>query len=269
MQNFNVEQIKTLILTSGLNILIAFVVLFLGFKVSNFLVKRITKIMEARDVDKSLRPFLASVLGWTLKVCVVIAAINTAGIKTTSFIALLGTVGLAVGMALQGSLSNFAGGVLILLLKPFKVGDTIKAQGFIGTVDKITTFCTFLKTGDNQVICIPNGGLANSSIVNVNHEPTRRVDFVFGIGYGDDIDKAKAILDSIITSDSRVLKEPVHQIMVSELADSSVNITVRAWVNTPDYWKVFFETTEKVKKEFDLNKISIPFPQRDVHIHQS
>lgn len=266
--SMDITVIKSFILTTGVNFLIALVVLFIGFKLSNFLVKRIEKIMDAKDVDPSLKPFLASVLSWALKICVFITAVNTAGIQTTSFVALLGTAGIAVGLALQGSLSNFAGGVLILLLKPFKVGDVIKAQGFVGTVHKITTFSTFLKTPDNQVICLPNGSLANSPIVNVNQESTRRVDFTFGIGYDDNIGDAKAILERIITSDERVLKDPAHSIVVGELADSSVNLVMKAWVNTADYWGVFFDVTEKVKLEFDLNKISIPYPQTDVHIHQ-
>ena len=224
--------------------------------------------MAKKEVDASLIPFLSSVLSWSLKICVFITAVSTAGVQTTSFIALLGTAGLAIGMALQGSLSNFAGGVLILLLKPFKVGDVIKAQGYIGSVDKITTFSTFLRTPDNQIICIPNGGLANSAIVNINQEDTRRVDFTFGIGYGDSIAEAKQVLTNIVNSESRILKDPAYQIVVGELADSSVNFYVRTWVNTPDYWGVFFDITEKVKTEFDTNKISIPFPQTDVHIHQ-
>jgi small conductance mechanosensitive channel len=224
--------------------------------------------MEKNNIDASLRPFLACVISWVLKICVFITAINSAGVQTTSFIAILGTAGLAVGMALQGSLSNFAGGVLILILKPFKVGDVIKAQGFVGSVEKITTFSTFLKTPDNQVICIPNGGLANSPIVNINQESTRRVDFTFGAGYGDSISEAKALLENIVGRDARILKNPSHQIGVGELADSSVNFYVRTWVATADYWDVFFDITELVKIEFDKNKISIPFPQTDVHIHQ-
>jgi small conductance mechanosensitive channel len=266
--DFSLATIQTYITSMGLKLIVAILVLFIGLKISKILVNIFTKAMKKKELDVSLTLFLSSVISWLLKVCVVIAAINTAGIQTTSFIALLGSAGLAVGLALQGSLANFAGGVLILILKPFKVGDVIKAQGFIGTVEKITTFATILKTPDNQVITLPNGSLANAPIVNVNQESTRRVDFTFGIGYGDSIKDAKEILNKIISSDSRILKDPAHVIVVGELADSSVNIIVRAWTNTADYWGVFFEVTEKVKLEFDAQNISIPFPQRDVHLHQ-
>lgn len=261
------ENIQVSIVNHSQSVLFAFIVLFIGLKVSKWIVNLLGKSLDKKDVDASVKPFLTSVFGWLLKVAVFIAAANTAGIKTTSFIALLGSAGLAVGLALQGSLSNFAGGVLILLLKPFKIGDFIKAQGFIGSVDKITTFSTFLRTPDNQIICIPNGGLANSAIVNVNQESTRRVDFVFGIGYNDDIDKAKNILENLIKADSRILKDPAHVILVGELADSSVNLIVRTWVNTSDYWGVFHDLTENVKKTFDKENISFPYPQTDVHVH--
>lgn len=248
-------------------LVIALVVLFIGLKISNMIVKMVGKALDKKNVDPSLKPFLTSVLSWFLKVAVFIAAINTAGVKTTSFIALLGTAGLAIGMALQGSLANFAGGVLILLLKPFKVGDLIKAQGYLGVVDKITTFSTFLKTLDNQIIVLPIGALANSPITNVNQENTRRVDLTFGIGYSDDIDKAKGIITNLIESDSRTLKDPSYEIYVGELADSSVNFTVRIWTKTENYGGVFFDMTESVKKTFDKENVSIPFPQRDVHVH--
>jgi small conductance mechanosensitive channel len=169
---------------------------------------------------------------------------------------------------LQGSLANFAGGVVILLFKPFKVGDVIEAQGYIGSVASIQIFNTILKTGDNRVVIIPNGSLSSSSMVNINQEPTRRVDLSFGIGYGDNIDQAKTVLKTLAQSDDRVLKDPAPMIVVSELADSSVNFTVRLWVNTGDYWGVFFSMQENVKKEFDAQGISIPFPQQDVHMHQ-
>lgn len=270
--NLNIEtaanNIKQILTTTGLQVLLAIVVLFIGFKVTNFITRLVDKKLAKNNVDESLRPFLISVLSWLLKIAVFISAANTAGFKTTSFIALLGTAGLAIGLALQGSLSNFAGGVLILLLKPFKVGDVISAQGFTGAVDRITTFSTYLRTPDNQIISIPNGGLANSPITNINQEATRRVDFVFGIGYEDDIDKARSILENLLNSDSRVLKDPKYVIVVGELADSSVNFVVRAWVETQNYWGVHFDMIENVKKKFDQEKISIPYPQTDVHLHQ-
>ena len=190
------------------------------------------------------------------------------GIETTSFVAILGAAGLAVGLALQGSLANFAGGVLILMFKPFKVGDLIEAQGFIATVKEIQIFNTILKTADNRIVIIPNGSLSNGSMVNINQESTRRVDFVFGIGYEDDIDKAKSILNTLADNDSRVLKDPAKVIVLSELADSSVNFTVRLWAKTEDYWGVYFDMQEAVKKSFDQQGISIPYPQQDVHMHQ-
>lgn len=258
---------QNLITNFGVQLVQAIIILFIGFKIANIIVRFVENTLEKKNVDVSLRPFLTSVLSWLIKIAVFVSAISTLGVKTTSFIAILGSVGLAVGLALQGSLSNFAGGVLILLLKPFKVGDVITALGFTGTVNKITTFSTYLKTADNKVICIPNGGLANAPIVNINQESTRRVDFTFGIGYGDDIDKARSIIKGLIDDDQRALKNPKPAILVSELADSSVNFVVRVWTKTPDYWDFNFDLIENVKKEFDKQNVSIPFPQRDVHIH--
>lgn len=259
-------SIKELLVMFGTHILFSLIILFIGFKATNLIIRLVEKALDKRQVDHSLKLFLSSVFSWLLKISVVIAAANTAGIETTSFVALLGTAGLAIGMALQGSLSNFAGGVLILLLKPFKVGDVIKAQGFVGKVDSITTFSTYLRTPDNQIIVIPNGGLANSAIINVNQEPTRRVDFTFSIGYEDDIDQAKNVLKELVEADNRILKEPEYAILVSELADSSVNIVVRTWTKTEDYWGVFHELTETVKKKFDQVGITIPFPQSEINV---
>jgi small conductance mechanosensitive channel len=190
------------------------------------------------------------------------------GIATTSFVAILGAAGLAVGLALQGSLANFAGGVLILLFKPFKVGDFINAQGHAGTVNAIRVFFTTLKTPDNKTIIIPNGALSNSSITNFSTEPQRRVDMTFGIGYADDIQKAKGILKRLVDSDSRILREPEPAIVLTELADSSVNFAVRAWCNATDYWGIYFDMHEKVKESFDKEGVSIPFPQRDLHVYE-
>jgi len=180
----------------------------------------------------------------------------------------LGAAGLAVGLALSGTLQNFAGGAMILLFKPFKVGDVIEAQGFIGKVSEIQIFNTILKTPDNKTIIIPNGGLATSSMTNYTTEPTRRVDWTFGIGYGDDVDKAKEVIKGLCDQDPRILKDPELFIAVSALADSSVNFAVRAWVNADDYWNVFFEMNEKVYKSFDREGLNIPFPQMDVHLHR-
>jgi small conductance mechanosensitive channel len=190
------------------------------------------------------------------------------GIQTTSFIAVLGAAGLAVGLALQGSLSNFAAGVLMIIFRPFKVGDFIEAAGVAGTVEEIQIFTTQLATPDNKTIIIPNGKLTADNIVNYSTKGTRRADMVFGIGYEDDIDKARDIITEILSNDERVLKDPPLQVAVSELADSSVNFVTRAWVNAGDYWGVVFAATETVKKRFDAEGISIPFPQRDVHVYE-
>ena len=189
------------------------------------------------------------------------------GIEMTSFIAILAAAGLAVGMALSGTLQNFAGGVMILLFKPYKVGDVIEAQGYIGSVKEIQIFVTVLTTPDNKTIIIPNGPLSNGSLTNFSTQETRRVDWTFGIGYGDDVDKAKEIIRNIVESDERVLKDPAVFIALGEMADSSVNLTVRVWVNAADYWGVFFDTNEKVYHAFNAGGINIPFPQMDVHVH--
>jgi small conductance mechanosensitive channel len=191
------------------------------------------------------------------------------GVEMTSFIAILGAAGLALGLALSGTLQNFAGGIMILIFKPFKVGDFIDAQGFMGSVHQIQIFNTILKTPDNKTIIIPNGGLSTSSMTNYSAEPLRRVDWTFGIGYGDDADKAKAVIQKLCDSDSRILKEPALFVALSELGDSSVNFVVRAWVNAADYWAVFFEMNEKVYKTFDKEGLNIPFPQMDVHVHKN
>jgi small conductance mechanosensitive channel len=189
------------------------------------------------------------------------------GIEMTSFIAVLGAVGLAVGMALSGTLQNFAGGVIILIFKPFKVGDYIDAQGYSGTVNQIQIFNTILKSPDNKTIIIPNGGLSTGSMINFSTEEKRRVDWTIGIGYGDDVDKARTVIKRLCDEDDRILKDPEVAIVVSELADSSVNFGVKAWVNAADYWGVFFAMNEKVYKTFDKEGLNIPFPQRDIHVY--
>jgi small conductance mechanosensitive channel len=223
--------------------------------------------MEKANTEPTLAQFLANLVSVGLKALLLISVASMVGIETTSFIAILGAAGLAVGLALQGSLANFAGGVLVLLFKPFKVGDFIDAQGVMGTVAEIQIFNTVIKTGDNKRIIVPNGSISNGIITNFSAEETRRVDFVFGIGYDDDIAKAKGVLERLFTSDERVFSDPAPLIVVSSLGDSSVNITVRAWAKASDYWGVFFGMTELVKITFDQEGISIPYPQRDVHLH--
>ncbi len=250
----------------GPNLILTIIVLIVGLWIIKSVIKAINKTMERTDVDLSLRKFLSSLFGILLKVLLLISVASMVGIATTSFIAILGAAGLAVDLALQGGLANFADGVLILIFKPIKVGDFIDAQGYMGTVNEIAIFTTILKTPDNKTVIIPNGALSNGSMVNFFTELTRRVDMVFGIGYGDDIEKAKQVLNRLVEADERIPKEPGAQIVVAELGDSSVNFKVRVWCNAADYWGIYFDMHEKVKLTFDKESISIPFPQRDVHV---
>ena len=224
--------------------------------------------MEKSDVDVTVRQFLKSLFSALLKIMLVIAVISMVGVEMTSFVAILAAAGFAIGMALQGSLGNFAGGVVILIFKPFKTGDLIEAQGFIGVVDSIQVFNTILKTPDNKTIIIPNGGLSSGAMTNFSTEPIRRVDLTIGIGYGDDIKKAKDLILELISTAPGVLQDPAPAVMVSELADSSVNFTVRPWAASEDYWNVYFDLHERIKLALDANNISIPFPQADVHLIQ-
>ena len=257
-----------LLLEFGPRVLYALITLFVGLWLIRIVIRSIKKAMDKGKMEPSLNKFLGSFLSILLKLLLLVTVATMLGIEATSFVAMLGAAGLAVGLALQGSLSNFAGGVLILVFKPFKVGDFIDAQGFLGSVDSIQVLNTILKTPDNKTIIIPNGALANGSITNFTTESTRRVDMKFGIGYGDDIGKTKDVLRRLITTDNRVLKTPEPVIVVSGLGDSSVDLTVRAWCNAPDYWNIFFDMQEKVKLTFDKEGISIPFPQRDVHLYE-
>ncbi len=244
----------------------AIVVLIIGFWIVKMLVKGFDKLMTRSKLDDSLRPFLKSLVGSLLKIMLIISIMGMLGIEMTSFIAILGAAGLAVGMALSGTLQNFAGGVMILIFKPFKVGDVIEAQGFIGAVKEIQIFVTILNTPDNKTIIIPNGGLSNGSVVNFSTQATRRVDWVVGVGYGENIEKVRGVIDGLIAADERILKDPAPFVKVGELADSSVNFTVRVWVNAADYWGVFFDMNENVYTTFAKEGISIPFPQMDVHV---
>lgn len=253
---------------AGPNLLLAIVVLIIGLWIIKLITKASAKAMDRATIDDSLKRFLSSLIGIGLKILLLISIASMLGIATTSFVAVLGAAGLAVGLALQGSLANFAGGVLIILFKPYKVGDFIDAQGHMGSVDSIQIFNTILKTPDNKTIIIPNGSISNGSITNFSTEERRRVDMTFGIGYGDDIKKAKQILTDLTKQDERILSDPEPMIVVSELADSSVNFTVRAWGKTSDYWGIYFDMQEKVKLEFDKQGVSIPFPQTDVHVFQ-
>ncbi|TRX61768.1 mechanosensitive ion channel [Fulvivirga sp. M361] len=267
----HLEQMKNLLMDYavdyGLAILKAIIVLVIGLWIIRAIRNGFEKLLSKRNVDASLKPFLGSLVYNILLVLLILSVLSTIGIQMTSFIAIVGAAGLAIGLALQGTLQNFAGGVVILVLRPFKVGDYIDGGGHSGTVKEIQIFNTVLITPDNKRITIPNGTLSNDSIVNYSSEPIRRVDMVFGIGYDDDIKTAKDLLESIVTSDERILKDPAHTIAVSELGDSSVNFAVRPWVKKEDYWSVFFDLQEKVKLEFDKAGISIPYPQRDIHVY--
>ncbi len=263
--------VKDLVLKYGPTVALALATLIVGFIVIGLLNRTVRKILEKRDVDPSLKPFLSGMFSMMMKTLLIVSVISMLGVEATSFVAILGAAGLAIGMALSGTLQNFAGGVMILLFKPYKVGDFIEAQGYSATVKEIQIFNTILKTGDNKIIIIANGKMSNSSIVNYSMEPQRRVDMVFGIGYGDDIDKAKEVILQVIQSSEYPLSDPSAEpfLVVSALADSSVNITVRVWTESGNYWPFFHYMQENVKKEFDKNGISIPFPQTDVHIHQN
>ncbi len=257
-----------LVMTYGPQLLLAVIVLFVGLWIINRVVRLMGKGMERSNTDPTLSKFLSNLVSVGLKALLLISVASMIGIATTSFIALLGAAGLAVGLALQGSLANFAGGVLVLMFRPYKLGDFVEAQGVAGTVAEIQIFNTIIKTPDNKVIIVPNGSISNGIITNYSVEATRRVDFVFGIGYSDDIAKAKATIERLVKEDTRSLSDPEPMIVVSALADSSVNITTRVWVNAADYWGLYFDLTEKVKLTFDQEGISIPFPQRDVHLFQ-
>ncbi len=263
------EMGQDLLMTHGPGVVGAIVVLVLGFWIIGTVTRGIGAAFSKSGMEATLQRFLMSLIGIGLKGLLLISVAGMIGIETTSFIAVLGAAGLAVGLALQGSLSNFAGGVLILIFRPYKVGDFIDAGGHAGTVKGIEIFNTIMNTPDNKKIIIPNAAISNGSITNFSAMDTRRVDIDFGIGYGDDLKKAKDILAEVIGADERIMKDPEPQIVVSSLGDSAVVITTRSWVKAEDYWGVFFHLTETVKLTFDERGISIPFPQRDVHIHQA
>ncbi len=266
----NVEQLTQtateLLLSYGPKLLLALVTLIVGFWVIKRVMSVFEKTLERSEVEVTLRKFLINLGGILLKALVIISVASMVGVETTSFIAMLGAAGLAVGLALQGSLANFAGGVLILFFKPFKVGDLVEAQGYLGIVKEIQIFVTILTTLDNRRIIIPNGLLSNGCLTNLNAEPHRRVDMPFGISYGDDVLKAKRVLQDVIATDSRVLQNPPSEVYVKEHGDSSINMLMRVWVKPEDYWAVFFNMHEQVKLAFDREDITIPFPQRDVHM---
>ncbi len=254
--------------TYGIQILIALIIFIVGRWVAKVVTGGIRKMMEKRNVDPALVSFGSNLIYTILLVFVVIAAIDKIGVQTTSLVAVIGAAGLAIGLALQGSLANFASGVLIIIFRPFKIGDFIDAGGATGVVEEIGILVTILKTPDNKKIIAPNSAIMSGVITNVTANDTRRVDMVFGVSYTDDLEKVKSVLEEIIASDERILKDPEPQVVVAEHGDSSVNFKVRPWVATADYWGVYFDMHMKVKVRFDQEGISIPFPQRDVHLIQ-
>ncbi len=256
-----------LAMSYGPKLALAIVTLIVGMWIINAVGRGLAKSLDRGDTDETLKNFLLSLFNVGLKALLLISVASMVGIETTSFIALLGAAGLAIGLALQGSLANFAGGVLILVFKPYKVGDFIDAAGHMGVVKQIEIFNTIMTTGDNKTIIIPNGTISNNPITNFSTQETRRVDIDFGIGYDDDLKLAKQVLAGLIEADERILADPEPMVVISSLGDSSVNITTRSRVNSGDYWGVYFDLMENAKLALDSNNISIPYPQTDVHLH--
>ena len=251
-----------------INVGIALLIYIIGFWIVGKIVKLVNKAMSLRRFDEALQGFLVAILSTVLKFVVVLAAIDILGIPTTSLLAVMGAAGLAVGLALKDSLANFASGVMLIVFKPFSIGHFVEAGGVAGIVEKITVFNTVFRSPDNKEIIVPNSQIYGGTIVNVSAKPTRRVDLVMGIGYDDDMKKAREIMLDVINADERVLKDPAVVVAVDELGDSSVNFVVRPWCATADYWDVKWDLTEKIKEAFDANGITIPYPQQDVYMHQ-
>jgi small conductance mechanosensitive channel len=264
-----IEFLQTDGLAFGIDLLLALVIFFVGRFAIHMVVRALAKTMQKNGVERTLETFICNLVSMALLVVVVIAAIGQVGIQTTSFIAIFGAAGLAVGLALQGSLSNFASGVLIVLFRPYKVGDFVEAAGISGSVDQVQILTTVLKTGDNKQVIVPNSQIMNSIITNYSAHDTRRIDMVVGVSYDDDLDKVRKTLEDIIAADDRILKDPTPKIAVAELADSSVNFVVRPWCATSDYSAVRWDLTETIKKRFDQEGISFPFPQQDVHLYKA
>ncbi|MDR2936744.1 MAG: mechanosensitive ion channel [Rikenellaceae bacterium] len=272
ISNMSVQELIEAIAHSTINILLKIILALAVFYAGRWVIRRIrrwiSRIMERREVDLSLRTFLLSLTHISLMVILIYMIVGILGINTTSFVALFASAGLAIGMALSGTLQNFAGGIMVLLQKPFRVGDYIEAQGQAGTVKEIRLFNTVLNTSDNKTITVPNGGLSTGIINNYSREENRRVEWIFGISYGNDYDRAKTLIAEMLEHDERILYVPEPFIGLHALAGSSVNIVVRAWVGRDDYWDVYFDLNEKVYKAFPPAGLNIPFPQMDVHVHQ-
>lgn len=255
-----------LVMQYGGQVLLAIITLLVGWWVIGRLTSAVLGLLVRRNVDPTLHGFLGALVGIGLRVLLLVSVAGMIGVETTSFIALIGAAGLAIGLALQGSLANFAGGMLIIMLRPFKVGEYIEAQGMGGTVDSIQIFHTVLKTPDNKTVVIPNGSLSNGNIINYSRQPTRRVDLNIGIDYGDDVKQAREILLRLARADARVFSDPEPVVWLVSLGDRSVNLSLRMWTNTADYWGVFWDIQEQAKETFDREGITIPFPQRTLHM---
>ncbi len=263
-----IEQIKTWADTYGPVAVKALVTLIAGWIAAKILTAILRRVMNKARIEPTLVGFATNLSFALLMTLFVLSAIQTLKIPTASFVAVIGAAGLAVGFALQNSLANFASGVMLIIFRPFKAGDYVEAGGVSGSVEEVQIFATVLKTPDNKRVIVPNSAITDGSITNYSANDTRRIDLVFGIGYGDDINRARQVLQAILDGEQRVLKDPAPTVAVAELADNSVNFVVRPWVKTSDYWGALFDITEAVKKQFDEQNISIPFPQRDVHLHQ-
>ena len=269
LENLDLSKLSMDLVTElGLKLVSAVLIFVIGRWVAKAILRVAQGVMARAELEETLSRFLGNLLYVLLMTVVIITTINQLGVQTTSLLAVLGAAGLAVGLALQGSLANFAAGVLIVGFRPYKVGDYIEAGGTAGTVEAVQIFTTVLKSPDNRRIIVPNAHMTAGTITNYSANDTRRIDLVAGVSYADDLDKVRRILQEIVAADSRVLAEPAPTIAVSALADSSVNFVVRPWVNSADYWAVYFELTEQIKKRFDQEGVSIPFPQRDVHVYQ-
>jgi len=263
---FDLQAIQMLLVTYGLKVITAILIFIVGKWLARKLTNVIAKILEKQSVDITLIKFLKNILYYLLLTAVLVAVAGQLGINTASFLTIIGAASLAIGLALKDSLANFSSGVMLILFRPFRVGDVVTVAGETGKVEEISVFNTILHTGDNQKKIIPNGAISNATITNITANPTRRVDLVIGIGYDDDIRKAKETLEQLVDSEELVLKDPAPTIAVSELADSSVNLVVRPWAKTEDYWTVYFSLLERIKLTFDEKSISFPYPQRDVHL---
>lgn len=269
MEKFNLQEVLSKLIdgswTLGKHILMAVIIYFVGRYIIKLINKLVARTLEKRNVDPAVKSFTTSLVNILLLVLLILSVIGALGVEMTSFAALLASAGVAIGMALSGNLQNFAGGLVILILRPFRIGDYIEFGGISGTVKSIQIFNTVLTTPDNKTIFVPNNSIATGTLTNYSREDTRRVDFSFGVDYGTDFQKVKQVIEKIIAEDGRILKDPAHFIALGELADSSVNVTVRVWTKTPDYWDVYFSINEKVYDTFNKVGIEFPFPQLTIH----